>query len=89
MLQTEGTFVKPNEAIKVTVEFQPKKPRIYKLSFVWQTKRYEIRRIHLYHTAMHGEVLMHYLSVTANRKFFKLRFDSKRLQWFIDEVFEP
>jgi hypothetical protein len=32
---------------------------------------------------------MHYFCVTAGRKFFKLRFDSKKLQWFLEEMYEP
>jgi hypothetical protein len=87
--QAEGTFVQLNEPVKMSVEFQPQKPRIGRFTLYWRRRQYIITRVNLYHNAMEGEVLMHYFSVTAGGKFFKLRFDSKRLQWFITSIYEP
>ena len=85
----EGLYVKVGEPVVVTAEFHPERPRIRRLWLRWRDRRYEIREVHLYHAERWGEALQHFLSVTAGGKFFKLRFDSKKLQWFVEEVFEP
>ena len=85
----EGLYVKVGEPVVVTAEFHPQRPRIRRLWLCWRDRRYEIREVHLYHAERWGEALQHFLSVTAGGKFFKLRFDGKKLQWFLEEVFEP
>ena len=89
MFNGEGTYVQLDEPIEITVAFHPKRPCIRKLILYWKERRYVITNVHCYYTEWQGEVLMHYLTVTAGGKSFKLCFNSKRLQWAIKEVYEP
>lgn len=88
-MRGKGAYARLEEPVRVFVEFQPSRPRIRRLWLCWRHRRYQIDKVHLYHTDWRGETLLHYLSVTAAGKYFKLRFDSKRLTWTVEEVFEP
>lgn len=87
--QGEGIYARVEEPVRIVVEFHPQRPRIRRLWLHWREKRHEIAEVHLYHQDRRGEAPQHFLSVTADGKYFKLRFDGKKLQWFVEEVFEP
>lgn len=86
---TEGIYVKVGEPVRIAAEFHPRRPRIRRLVLHWRERRYEITKIHFYHQERWGEALQHLLHVTANEVFFKLRFDGKKLQWVLEEYYEP
>ena len=79
------------EPIKVVAWFDPYQPickRVLCLKFLWNGRAHLIREIDLYHQAERGKNLMHYFSVAEGPFHYKIRFDSKRLLWVLDGVYE-
>ncbi len=84
----EGSYETPNEPASVEVRFQPEKPRIGRLLIHWGGRWIEAEH-HFYHATERGDALQHHLHVSANGKYFELRFDTKRLQWFVEQFHDP
>lgn len=75
-----------NDEINVWVFF--KKNRFEPWIFFWNKRRIKIEKINLVHTSKNGSTIFHHFSVSAENNFYRLRFDSKELKWFLEETEE-
>lgn len=74
------------EPINVWVFF--KKNLIEPYLFFWKGRSIKVDKINLVHTSKNGASLFYHFSVSAGGNFYRLRFDSSTLQWFLEEVEE-
>ncbi len=54
----------------------------------WQNRKIKIDTINLVHTSKDGDALYYHFSVSAGGNFYRLRFDTKKLKWFLEAVEE-
>lgn len=74
------------EPINVWVFFKKAKAEPY--VFFWKERRIKIDQINLMHTSKEGAVTLYHYSVSSGGNFYRLRFDSKDLKWFLEAVEE-
>lgn len=74
------------EPINVWVFF--KKSTIQPFLFFWKDRQIKIDSINLIHTSKDGSSTFYHFSVSAGGNFYRLRFDSKTLRWFLEAVEE-
>lgn len=75
-----------HEQINVWVYF--KKNLVSPFVFFWKTRRIKIDSINLVHTSKDGSNTFYYYSVSSGGNFYRLKFDTKDLKWFLEEVEE-
>lgn len=78
-------FVDVNETVEMIVVF--KKHKTVPVSIRWNDKTYNIKQISMVHKAYSGNGLVYYFSVSDNFNYFKLAFDTKTLQWHLEQVY--
>jgi hypothetical protein len=78
-------FTDVNEVVEVAVVFRKNKavPVVLK----WNGRSYKIENINLIHQEYEGETLVHCFSVSDNANSFKLSFNTKSLQWVLEQVY--
>lgn len=54
----------------------------------WKDRKIKIDSINLVHTSKDGSALYYHFSVSAGGNFYRLRFDTKNLKWFLEQVEE-
>lgn len=54
----------------------------------WKDRKIKIDAINLVHTSKDGSSLYYHFSVSASGNFYRLRFDTKNLKWFLEAVEE-
>ena len=54
----------------------------------WQNRKIKIDTINLVHTSKDGDALFYHFSVSAAGNFYRLRFDTKKLKWFLEAIEE-
>ena len=54
----------------------------------WKNRRIKIDSINLVHTSKEGNAVYYHFSVSAGGNFYRLRFDTKNLKWFLEQVEE-
>ncbi len=74
------------EPVNVWVLF--KQNLIKPFAFIWQNRQIKIDKVNLIHTSKNGAEVLYHFSVSAGGNFYKLRFDSKSLKWFLEAVEE-
>jgi hypothetical protein len=74
-----------NETIKVTSSFF--RDRVTPEKFEWNGQQHIIEKSKLVHAAKKGEGKMFFFDVNDNRDFYKLSFDTKSLEWELNQVF--
>ena len=52
----------------------------------WKTHVYTITKVGLHYTVFQGNTLLHKFSVCNNDYFFLLSFNTKTLEWLLEEV---
>lgn len=74
------------EPIDVWVLFQKNliKPQL----FFWHGRKIKIDKINLVHTSKSGIWLFYHFSVSAGGNFYRLRFDTNKLNWILEAVDE-
>lgn len=58
------------------------------LSIFWRGKDYKITKIGFHHHFYEGKNLIHVFSVLSKTLFFKLKFDTKNLEWRLLETYD-
>lgn len=74
-----------NEMVEVLMVFKKNLaiPKILK----WNGKVFKIEKLNMRHQVLEGDTLVHYFSVSDNTNFFKLAFNTKSLQWKLEQVY--
>ncbi len=79
-----------NEQVNVWVLF--KGSLIQPYYFFWKGRQIKVEKINLVHTAKEGSTTCYYFSVSSHGNFYRLKFDTNKLKWFleaIDEDYSP
>ncbi len=74
-----------DEIVEVITVF--KKNGVWPKILKWKGRIYKIKNINMVHQVMDGNSLIHYFSVSDNVNFFKLAFNTKNLQWKLEQVY--
>ncbi|MHB8871142.1 MAG: hypothetical protein ACYC5G_01635 [Candidatus Doudnabacteria bacterium] len=74
-----------DELVDVVVVF--KKNLVWPKLLKWNGRVYKIKSINMRHQVNDGFSLIHYFSVSDDTNFFKLAFNTKSLQWKLEEVY--
>ncbi len=75
-----------SESINVWVLFRGN--LIQPHSFFWRNRQIKINVINLVHTSKEGSHLFYHFSVSSGGNFYRLRFDTNNLKWFLEMVEE-
>lgn len=75
-----------NEPVNVWVFF--KQNLIQPFAFFWRNRQIKIDKINLVHTSKNGSNLFYHFSVSGGSNFYRLKFDSTSLKWFLEEIEE-
>ena len=54
--------------------------------FVWDGRRYEVKKVNLVWQRAEGAALIHYFSVSDDANSYELAFDSKGMTWRLNKV---
>lgn len=73
-----------NLSEKVSVVLENNTP----LSVHWRNRDYKITKIGLRHDYYEGKILVHIFSVLSGSLFFKLKLNTKYLEWTLLEISE-
>ncbi len=74
-----------DELVDVVVVF--KKNLVWPKLLKWNGRVYRIKNINMRHQTNDGSALIHYFSVSDDLNFFKLAFNTKSLQWRLEQVY--
>lgn len=74
------------EPISVWVLF--KGSQIQPYYFFWHGRQVKVEKINLVHTSKNGAHLFYHFSVSSGGNFYRLRFDTQKLKWFLEAVEE-
>lgn len=72
------------ESIQVLASFKDR--LINPLAFVWNNRKYVIRKVNLIHRARKGRDMLYFFSVSDDANYFKLRFDTGDMSWELEEA---
>lgn len=75
-----------SESINVWVFF--KGNLIQPHTFFWKSRQIKIEKVNLVHTSKEGSNIFYHFSVSSGGNFYRLKFDSQKLNWFIEAVEE-
>lgn len=56
--------------------------------FFWRKRQIKIDKVNLVHTSKDGTSLFYHFSVTSNGNFYRLKFDTNKLNWTLEAVEE-
>ncbi len=56
--------------------------------FFWNSRQIKIDKINLVHTSKDGGSVFYHFSVSAGSNFYRLKFDTSRLNWFLEAIEE-
>ncbi|MBI4038257.1 hypothetical protein HY387_01255 [Candidatus Daviesbacteria bacterium] len=56
--------------------------------FFWHGRQIKIDKINLMHTSKFGQSLFYHFSVSSGGNFYRLKFDTSRMKWFLEAVEE-
>lgn len=73
-----------SESINVWVFFR--RDIIQPYCFFWGERKIKIDKVNLVHTSKEGDTLFYYFSVSSEGNFYRLKFDSNKLKWFLEGV---
>lgn len=74
------------ESINVWVLF--KGNLIQPHTFFWKERQIKIEKINLVHTSKDGGNVFYHFSCSAAGNFYRLKFDTSKLKWFLEAVDE-
>ena len=74
------------EPINVWVLF--KGPKIEPYVIFWHDRKIKVEKINLVHSSKDGDTLLLHFSISAGGNYYRLRFDTKKLKWFMEQVEE-
>ena len=56
--------------------------------FFWKSRQIKIDKINLVHTSKEGSTTFYHFSVSSMGNFYRLKFDTQSLKWFLEAVEE-
>ncbi len=56
--------------------------------FFWKGRQIKVDKINLVHTSRNGATTFYHFSVSAGGNFYRLKFDTGKLKWFLEAVEE-
>ena len=74
------------ENINVWVFFR--KNIIQPHSFFWKDRQIKIDKVNLVHTSKDGSNIFYHFSCSSGGNFYRLKFDTNKLKWFLEAVEE-
>lgn len=74
-----------NENVEVAAVFQTNK--VWPVRLKWGNKVYKIQKVTEIHRVMDGDTFIHFFSVSDRLNFFKLAFNTKTLQWRLEQFY--
>lgn len=77
---------KINSLVSVSSYFDHKALIFSPKSIIWNNRTYEINKIGLHHEYKKGDILYHIFSVTTATLFLRLSFNTKSLNWYLEEI---
>ncbi len=75
-----------DELVSVTSYFDKKGATFYPSEVIWRGRTYKITKIGLHHTYKKGDTLYHIFSVTTDTLFLRLKFNTRNLNWYLEEI---
>lgn len=56
--------------------------------FFWKSRQIKVDKVNLVHTSKDGSNTFYHFSCSAAGNFYRLKFDTKNLKWFLEAVEE-
>ena len=56
--------------------------------FFWNKRQIKVEKINLVHTSKDGSSVFYHFSVSSGGNFYKLKFDTNKLNWILEAVEE-
>ncbi len=56
--------------------------------FFWKNRQIKVDKINLVHTSKEGTNILYHFSISSGGNFYRLKFDTKGLKWFLEEIDE-
>lgn len=75
-----------SEAISVITTSQPNTHKLMPYKFKWKSRVYPITEISMHFTLFEGDTLCHIFNVNDGQSSFRLKLNTKSLQWILEEV---
>ena len=54
----------------------------------WNERKIKVETINLVHSSKDGDATLLHFSVSSGGNFYRLRFDTKKLKWFMEQIEE-
>ena len=77
-------MLKVQESINVWVLF--KGSSIQPWCFFWKSRQIKVEKINLVHTSKQGANIFYHFSISSEGNFYRLKFDTGKLNWSLEEV---
>jgi hypothetical protein len=77
-----------NQPVSVITKYSHKSKHFLPMYIYWKDEVYKMTKFGYHHTFKQGDVLIHIFSVLCDHTFFKLRFNSANLNWFLEELYD-
>ncbi len=74
------------ESINVWVLFSGNQIKPH--TFFWKNRQIKIDKINLVHNSKEGSNIFYHFSLSAGGNFYRLKFDTKSLKWFLEAAEE-
>ncbi len=56
--------------------------------FFWKSRKIKIDKVNLVHTSKEGSNIFYHFSVSSGGNFYRLKFDTQKLNWVLEAVDE-
>lgn len=56
--------------------------------FFWNKRQIKVDKINLVHTSKDGSSVFYHFSISSGGNFYRLKFDTNKLKWFLEAVDE-
>lgn len=57
-------------------------------SFFWRGRQIKVEKINLVHTSKDGGKIFYHFSCSSGGNFYRLKFDTTKMRWFLEAVEE-
>lgn len=74
------------EPINVWVLFKGNKVHPY--YFFWRGRQIKVEKVNLVHTSKEGNNIFYHFSCSSGGNFYRLKFDTRKLNWVLEAVEE-
>lgn len=56
--------------------------------FFWNKRQIKVDKVNLVHTSKEGSSVFYHFSISSGGNFYRLKFDTQKLKWFLEAVDE-